>query len=167
MSDTPSNLSAGEPINRPGAAHLGAQVYALVRACPPGRVTTYGWIAAAMGYSRAARMVGWFMNKSHHADNVPAQRVVNSKGELSGSWAFGQRGRMRQLLESEGIVFNADDKIDLKRFGWNPATDLSDDERVAILAGADTTPADVDDELLRLLMDDPASPFRIRPATGS
>ena len=167
MPDTPSHPPAGEPINRPGAAQLGAQVYALVRACPPGRVTTYGWIAAAMGYARAARMVGWFMNKSHHADGVPAQRVVNSKGELSGSWAFGQRGRMRQLLEDEGIVLSADDKIDLKRFGWNPATALSDDERAAILFRADTTPADVDDELLRLLMDDPASPFHIRPASGS
>ena len=163
MADTSPNPSSGEPISRPSAAHLGAQVYALVRACPPGRVTTYGWIAAAMGYSRAARMVGWFMNKSHHAEQVPAQRVVNSKGELSGSWAFGQRGRMRQLLENEGIVFNAEGRIDLKRFGWNPATDLSDDERAAILASGDATPADVDDELLRLLMDDPASPFRIQP----
>ena len=167
MPDPSASSSSEIPISRPGAAHLGAQFYALVRACPPGRVTTYGWIAAAMGYARAARMVGWFMNKSHHADNVPAQRVVNSKGELSGSWAFGQRGRMRQLLENEGIVFNADDKIDLKRFGWNPATALSDDERAAILFRADTTPAAVDDELLRLLMDDPASPFRIRPASGS
>ena len=163
MSDTPSHPPTGAPINRPGAAHLGAQVYALVRACPPGRVTTYGWIAAAMGYSRAARMVGWFMNKSHHADNVPAQRVVNSKGELSGSWAFGQRGRMRQLLENEGVTFDANERIDLKRFGWNPSTDLSDDDRAAILAGADATPADVDDDLLRLLLDDPASPFRIQP----
>ena len=163
MADTSPSPSSEEPISRPGAAHLGAQVYALVRACPPGRVTTYGWIAAAMGYSRAARMVGWFMNKSHHAENVPAQRVVNSKGELSGSWAFGQRGRMRQLLENEGIVFGSGDKIDLKRFGWNPTTDLSDDERAAILASADATPADVDDDLLRLLMDDPASPFRIQP----
>ena len=163
MADTSPSPSSEEPISRPGAAHLGAQVYALVRACPPGRVTTYGWIAAAMGYSRAARMVGWFMNKSHHAEQAPAQRVVNSKGELSGSWAFGQRGRMRQLLENEGIVFNAEGRIDLKRFGWNPATDLSDDERAAILASADATPADVDDELLRLLMDDPASPFRIQP----
>lgn len=163
MPDPSDSSSSETPISRPGAAHLGAQVYALVRACPPGRVTTYGWIAAAMGYARAARMVGWFMNKSHHAEHVPAQRVVNSKGELSGSWAFGQRGRMRALLENEGIVFGPDDRIDLKRFGWNPTTNLSEDERAAILASADATPADVDDELLRLLMDDPASPFRIRP----
>ena len=163
MPETPSSSSSGQPINRPGAARLGAQVYALVRACPPGRVTTYGWIAAAMGYPRGARMVGWFMNKSPSGDGVPAQRVVNSKGELSGSWAFGQRGRMRDLLENEGVVFSADGKIDLKRFGWDPRRDLSADELGAILTSADTTPAEIDDELLRLLLDDPASPFRIQP----
>jgi methylated-DNA-protein-cysteine methyltransferase-like protein len=108
-------------------------------------------------------MVGWFMNKSPRWDNVPAQRVINSKGELSGSWAFGQHGRMRELLEQEGIVFSTEDRVDLKRFGWDPSRDLNDDERADILAAADNVPADVDDELLRLLMDDPASPFRIQP----
>lgn len=163
MPETPSSSSAGQPINRSGAERLGAQVYALVRACPPGRVTTYGWIGAAMGYPRGARMVGWFMNKAPRWENVPAQRVINSKGELSGSWAFGQRGRMRELLEQEGIVFSPEGRVDLKRFGWDPSRDLSDDERADILAAADNAPADVDDELLRLLMDDPASPFRIQP----
>jgi hypothetical protein len=70
---------------------------------------------------------------------------------------------MRELLEQEGIVFSAEGRVDLKRFGWNPSRDLSDDERAGILASADNAPADVDDELLRLLMDDPASPFRIQP----
>ena len=163
MPDIPSDASAGQPINRSNAERLGAQVYALVRACPPGRVTTYGWIAAAMGFPRGARMVGWFMNKAPRWENVPAQRVINSKGELSGSWAFGQRGHMRELLENEGIVFTAEGRIDLKRYGWDPSRDLIDDERAAILANAESAPAEVDDELLRLLMDDPASPFRIQP----
>ena len=91
------------------------------------------------------------------------KRGINSKGELSGSWAFGQRGRMRELLEQESVVFSAEGRVDLKRFGWDPSRDLSDDERAEILASADSAPADVDDELLRLLMDDPASPFRIQP----
>jgi methylated-DNA-protein-cysteine methyltransferase related protein len=163
MSTPPSNSSAGQPISRSNAERLGAQVYALVRACPPGRVTTYGWIAAAVGFPRGARMVGWFMNHSPRWETVPAQRVINSKGELSGSWAFGQRGRMRELLEQEGVVFDEKERVDLKRFGWEPMRDLTDEERAAILDAAENTPADVDDELLRLLMDDPASPFRIQP----
>src|SRR5713226_7567651 len=87
-------------------ATLKAQVYALVKVCPTGRVTTYGWIGKALGYPRGARMIGWIMNES--PNGVPAQRVINSKGELSGSWAFGQSNTMRQLLEAEGIVFTAD-----------------------------------------------------------
>jgi len=82
-------------------ARLMDQVFALVRACPAGRVTTYGWIGKALGYPRGARMIGWIMNET--PEGVPAQRVINSKGELSGSWAFGQRGKMRKLLEAEGI----------------------------------------------------------------
>ena len=78
-------------------ATLVARVFALVRACPVGRVTTYGWLAKAVGYPRGARMVGWIMNET--PEGVPAQRVINSKGELSGSWAFGRPGVMRQLLE--------------------------------------------------------------------
>src|SRR5438552_18783028 len=101
---------------------LAAQVFALVRACPAGRVTTYSWIAKAVGYPRGARMVGWIMNES--PEGVPAQRVINSKGELSGSWAFGQPGVMRQLLEKEGIIFSADGRVHLKRYGWDPTRDL-------------------------------------------
>lgn len=165
MPETPSSSPSGQPqsINRSNAERLGAQVHALVRACPAGRVTTYGWLANAVGFPRGARMVGWFMNHAPRWEDVPAQRVINSKGELSGSWAFGQRGRMRELLEKEGIVFSAEGRVDLKRYGWDPARDLTDDERAAVLASAEASPADVDDELFRLLLDDPASPFRIQP----
>src|SRR5262252_8407026 len=110
MSDEPSPTTEQ-------ASTLMARVFALVRACPAGRVTTYGWLAKAVGYPRGARMVGWFMNET--PEGVPAQRVINSKGELSGSWAFGQRGRMRQLLEAEGVTFTAAGRVDMKRYGWD------------------------------------------------
>ncbi|WIG57675.1 MAG: Methylated-DNA--protein-cysteine methyltransferase [Ktedonobacterales bacterium] len=154
---------AEAPMTRDDVAAMGAKVYALVRACPPGKVTTYGWLAAAIGQPKAARVVGWIMNKSPHAGQIPAQRVVNSKGELTGSWAFGQRGRMRALLEHEGITFNEAGRIDMKRFGWNPTTDLTEEGRDSIFSGANMSDLEPDDELMRLILDDPASPFRIKP----
>lgn len=143
------------PVNE-RAASLKAQVFALVRACPAGRVTTYGWIGKALGYPRGARMIGWIMNES--AEGVPAQRVINSKGELSGSWAFGQRGRMRKLLEAEGVTFSEDERVDLKRYGWDPSRDLSAEELQHILD--DAAFAAPSPRLLNLLQNDAASPFR-------
>jgi methylated-DNA-protein-cysteine methyltransferase-like protein len=139
-------------------ATLKARVYALVRACPAGRVTTYGWLAKTVGYPRGARMVGWFMNES--PEGVPAQRVINSKGELSGSWAFGSHDLMRQLLEAEGIMFSADGRVDLKRYGWDPSRDLSEEELKQILDDAANIPAGVSKRLLYLMQNDPASPMR-------
>ena len=140
------------------AATLAARVYALVRACPVGRVTTNGWLAKAVGYPRGARMIGWFMNES--PEGVPAQRVINSKGELSGSWAFGSPELMRQLLESEGIVFSEDGRVDLKRYGWDPARDLSEEELRSILDNATNVHYKVSAKLLGLMRNDPASPMR-------
>lgn len=151
-------------ISRDEASSLSARVYALVRACPAGRVTTYGWIANALALGRGgARVVGWVLNETPQGAAIPAQRVINSKGELSGSWAFGQRGRMRKLLEDEGIAFSAEGRVDLKRYGWDPSRDLTDQEREAILATGASAPTPASDNLLRLLQDDPASPFRILP----
>jgi methylated-DNA-protein-cysteine methyltransferase related protein len=140
------------------AATLAARVFALVRACPSGRVTTYGWIGKALGYPRGARMIGWIMNES--PNGVPAQRVINSKGELSGSWAFGQSGTMRQLLESEGIVFSEDERVDMKRYGWDPTRDLTEEALKHILDDASSTPVKPSERLLYLLRTDPASPLR-------
>ncbi len=140
---------------------LKARVFALVRACPAGRVTTYGWIGKALGYPRGARMVGWIMNET--PEGVPAQRVINSKGELSGSWAFGSPGRMRQLLEAEGIVFSADGRVDLKRYGWDPSRDLSEEELRGILDEASNVHYQVSTQLLGLMQNDPASPLRGNP----
>jgi methylated-DNA-protein-cysteine methyltransferase-like protein len=140
------------------AATLAARVFALVRACPAGRVTTYGWLAKTVGYPRGARMVGWIMNES--PKGVPAQRVINSKGELSGSWAFGQSDTMRQLLEAEGIVFSADDRVDMKHYGWDPTRDLTEEALKQILDNASNTPVKPSERLIYLMRNDPASPLR-------
>jgi methylated-DNA-protein-cysteine methyltransferase related protein len=138
-------------------ATLKAQVFALVKACPAGRVTTYGWIGKALGYPRGARMIGWIMNET--PEGVPAQRVINSKGELSGSWAFGSPNLMRQLLEAEGIVFSAEERVDMKRFGWDPSRDLSEEELKQILDDAAGVQYGVSERLLGLMRHDPASPL--------
>ncbi|HET8841203.1 MAG TPA: MGMT family protein, partial [Ktedonobacteraceae bacterium] len=118
-------------------ALLKSRVFALVRACPSGKVTTYGWLAKCAGYPRGARMVGWIMNEAH--GDIPAQRVINSKGELSGSWAFGSPDRMRQLLEDEGIVFDDEGRVDLKRYGWDPLRDLNQAQVEEIFRSVDET----------------------------
>jgi len=149
---------ADETIDREETATLMAKVFALVRACPAGRVTTYGWLGKAVGYPRGARMIGWFMNEA--TEDVPAQRVINSKGELSGSWAFGQRGRMRQLLEAEGIVFTDDERVDMKKYGWDPSRDLSGLALESILDGATTAAITPSERVMNQLHHDVASPFR-------
>ncbi|WP_010252817.1 MGMT family protein [Myroides injenensis] len=79
------------------------RVYEVARQIPYGRVTTYGAIAKAIGAARSARMVGYAMNASHYDDTVPAHRVVNRNGLLSGKHHFDGTNLMQQLLESEGI----------------------------------------------------------------
>ena len=96
------------------------QVYEVVRRVPPGRVTTYGTIARLLGYRRAARRVGWAMHRC--PDDVPAHRVVNSEGRLSGGWAFGAPEIQRALLEAEGVRFVGAERCDLAAYRW-PADD--------------------------------------------
>jgi methylated-DNA-protein-cysteine methyltransferase-like protein len=146
------------PSTQNQAAILKARVFALVRACPAGRVVTYGWLAKMIGYARAARMVGWMMNEA--SPGVPAQRVINSKGELSGSWAFGSPDRMRLLLESEGIVFSDEGRVDLKRYGWDPARDLSPIQIEEIFNSVDETSELPSPRLVSLMEHDPTSPFK-------
>jgi methylated-DNA-protein-cysteine methyltransferase-like protein len=121
-------------------------------------VAIHGWIGKALGYPRGARMIGWIMNET--PQGVPAQRVINSKGELSGSWAFGSPDLMRQLLENEGILFSEAGRVDLKRFGWDPSRDLSEEELQQILDGAASDPVNASERLLYLMRTDPASPLR-------
>lgn len=153
------NLMNDEPSSTyDKASLLKAHIFALVRACPTGRVVTYGSLAKVAGYPRAARMVGWMMNEAN--PGVPAQRVINSKGELSGSWAFGSPDRMRLLLESEGIVFSDEGRVDLKRYGWDPSRDLSQAQIAEIFNSIDEASEQPSPRLMGLMQHDPASPFK-------
>jgi methylated-DNA-protein-cysteine methyltransferase-like protein len=97
------------------------RVYDICRRIPRGRVTTYGAIARAAGAPRGARMVGWAMNKSGSiTPAVPAHRVLNRNGMLSGKHAFATPGTMQQLLESEGIEVKDDRVTDFEKLFWDP-----------------------------------------------
>lgn len=100
-------------------------VYALCELIPYGKVTTYGAIARYIGSAGAARMVGWAMNASHYSHlNVPAHRVVNRKGILSGKNHFGNPVLMQQLLEQEGLTIIDDKIIDFEKYFWDPNSEL-------------------------------------------
>ena len=100
-----------------------AKVYAVVRQVPYGRVTSYGAIANYLGAPRSARMVGYAMNLSHDKD-VPAHRVVNRNGLLTGKFHFAGIHLMQQLLESEGVRVVNDAVQDFDRLFWDPAQAL-------------------------------------------
>lgn len=92
------------------------RVHWLVRQIPEGKVTTYGQLARMLGAPRAARTVGWALRAKPQGDPIPWQRVVNAQGAISLSAASADF--QRALLEAEGIVFNAQDRIDLELYGW-------------------------------------------------
>ena len=96
------------------------KVYVVVKKIPYGRVTSYGAIAKYLGTSRSARMVGWAMNASHFDDSVPAHRVVNRLGMLTGKNHFDGSNLMQQLLENEGIKIKDAQIIDFESVFWNP-----------------------------------------------
>lgn len=98
-------------------------IYQVVREIPRGRVTSYGAIAAYLGMKGGARMVGWAMNASHALPDVPAHRVVNRNGVLTGKNFFGGE-RMQELLQSEGIQVKNDQIILFKDHFWDPSTEL-------------------------------------------
>ena len=99
-------------------------VYQVVRQVPRGRVTTYGAIARYLSLRAGARMVGWAMNSSH-GHNVPAHRVVNSAGILSGKHFFGGPTIMQQLLEDEGVQIVDDRVVDFQTKLWDPSVELA------------------------------------------
>lgn len=102
------------------------QVFEVVRLIPKGRVTSYGAIAAALGTKLSARMVGWAMNASHITKpKVPAHRVVNRNGLLSGKMHFAYPEQMQELLEKEGVKVVDDKVVDFSKLFWNPAEELS------------------------------------------
>lgn len=100
--------------------HFFERVYSLARQIPYGRVTSYGAIAQALGTARSARMVGWAMNACHNRDDVPAHRVVNRVGVLSGKHHFPGTNLMQQLLESEGIEVVDNQIVDFEKHFWQP-----------------------------------------------
>jgi methylated-DNA-protein-cysteine methyltransferase-like protein len=99
------------------------KVYKTARLIPHGRVTSYGAIAKFLGAARSARMVGWAMNNSHNQkEEVPAHRVVNRKGLLTGKQHFDGTNLMQQLLENEGIVVVENQIQDFENVFWDPKT---------------------------------------------
>ena len=101
------------------------KVYEVCRLIPEGRVTSYGAIAKYLGAARSARMVGWAMNSSKNMEDVPAHRVVNRNGMLTGKSHFGGSDAMQQLLEQEGVPVKDLQVQDFERFFWDPMKELS------------------------------------------
>lgn len=100
------------------------EVYDVVRLVPKGRVTSYGAIARYLSLRAGARMVGWAMNASH-GHEVPAHRVINNVGVLSGKHFFGGPAVMQQLLEDEGIRVEDDRVVNFKTLFWDPSEELT------------------------------------------
>jgi methylated-DNA-protein-cysteine methyltransferase-like protein len=96
------------------------RVYEIARQIPEGRVTSYGAIAKCLGSAQSARMVGWAMNASHNNDDIPAHRVVNRIGLLTGKHHFDGTNLMQQLLENEGIKVIDNQIIDFEKHFWEP-----------------------------------------------
>ena len=105
---------------KPNANTFYEKVYDLVRRIPFGRVTTYGALAEFLGRKGSARMVGYAMNKAHIYEDVPAHRVVNRNGLLTGKFHFSPPELMEQLLENEGIEVNNDKIVNFKKKFWKP-----------------------------------------------
>lgn len=102
------------------------QVYQLVRMIPKGRVTSYGAIANYLGSKGGARMVGWAMNASHKLPDIPAHRVVNRNGVLSGKHHFPEDRPMQEQLEQEGVKVEDDQVLNFERLFWDPAKEIED-----------------------------------------
>jgi methylated-DNA-protein-cysteine methyltransferase-like protein len=101
-------------------------VYEIVRQIPKGRVTSYGAIAACLGTRLSARMVGWAMNGSHnYSKKVPAHRVVNRNGMLTGKHHFSDPDEMQRLLEKENIQVVDDKIVNFREVFWDPAADAA------------------------------------------
>lgn len=101
------------------------KVYEVVQQIPPGKITSYGAIARYLGTAGSARMVGWAMNASHsHSQFVPAHRVVNRNGLLSGKHHFDNPYAMQELLEAEGLIIENDQILNFNENFWDPEKEL-------------------------------------------
>lgn len=102
------------------------QVYAVVKLIPAGRVTSYGSIAKYLSSPQASRMVGWAMNAAHADPKIPAHRVVNRNGLLTGKMHFSDPNQMQRLLEKEGVKVKKDQVMDFDKKFWDPSEELND-----------------------------------------
>ncbi len=100
------------------------KVWEVVKLIPPGRVTNYGAIAKYLGASRSSRMVGWAMNAAHDKPDIPAHRVVNRIGVLTGKSHFKSENAMKEALEQEGIKVEKDQIVNFKEYFWDPNLEL-------------------------------------------
>ena len=94
-----------------------AKVYEFLKTIPEGKVATYGQVAYFLGNKHLARVVGNILHKNPDPKNIPCHRVVNCKGEVSSAYAYGGADAQRKRLEQEGIVFEKDGRINLKKYG--------------------------------------------------
>ena len=99
-------------------------VYEVVKLIPEGRVTSYGAIASYLGSKGSARMVGWALIASHPLTKIPAHRVVNRVGMLTGKQHFDQPNAMQERLEQEGVKIENDQVVDFEKLFWDPAKEL-------------------------------------------
>lgn len=103
-----------------------SRVYQVVKQIPEGRVTSYGAIAKYIGSGKSARMVGWAMNNAHSMPEIPAHRVVNRNGLLTGKMHFASPTLMQELLENEQIKVLEDQVQDFENLFWDPAKELNE-----------------------------------------
>ncbi len=102
------------------------QVYEVAKLIPEGKVTTYGAIAKFLGSPQASRMVGWAMNNSNtYKCYIPAHRVVNRNGVLTGKHHFGFNNTMEELLKNEGVIIKNDKIINMQNYFWDPSKELA------------------------------------------
>jgi len=97
-------------------------VYRLLALVPPGKVVSYGQIAAWLGQPRAARTVGWALHGLPEGSGLPWQRVINAQGRITTPWQEHTAARQRELLEMEGIVFERDGRVDMEFYRWSGPT---------------------------------------------
>jgi methylated-DNA-protein-cysteine methyltransferase-like protein len=121
------NNAAKQPdVATPKHQSFFEDVWDVVRQIPPGRVTTYGAIAKYLGTKMSARMVGWALNAVHGIEpTVPAQRVVNRMGMLSGKAHFNPPSSMQEALEKEGLVIEDDVIQEFEKYFWDPSVELN------------------------------------------
>ena len=112
-------------IKQPANNDFFSKVYEVTKLIPYGRITSYGAIARYLGSGRSARMVGWALNACHSSEDfMPAHRVVNRNGLLTGKNHFGNSSLMGQLLENEGLIIEDDQIVNFRENFWDPLTEL-------------------------------------------